>query len=54
MTDGSNARRPTQLLSSHSSLRIELCVIVFIGRSPTQLLLCHRSIEESKPKPAYF
>jgi hypothetical protein len=38
-----HARRPMQLCPSRSSLRIELCVVYLIGRSPTQMLLCHNS-----------
>jgi len=43
-----HARGPVQLELSGSSLRIEFCVVYFIGRSPTQLVLCHKSIEKSK------
>jgi uncharacterized NAD-dependent epimerase/dehydratase family protein len=46
-----HARRPEQLDSSGFSLRIEICVAVFIGRSPTQLVLCHKSMEKCK---SYF
>jgi hypothetical protein len=37
-----------QLGLCRSSLRIEFCVMCFIGRSPTQKLLCHNLNEESK------
>jgi len=38
------ARRPVETQLSRPSLRIEICVVYFIGRSPTQLVLCHKSI----------
>ena len=38
------ARRPVMAQLSRPSLRIEICVVYFIGRSPTQLVLCHNSI----------
>jgi hypothetical protein len=42
-----HARGPVQPELSGSSLRIEFCVVYFIGRSPTQLVLCHKSIAKS-------
>src|ERR1039458_8013855 len=44
----SGARRPMQLGFSRSSLRNEFCVMCFIGRSPTQELLCHNSTVKCK------
>lgn len=50
-----DARRPaTQLDSSWSGLPIELYVMVFIGRSPTQELLCHKSNGKIKSKSEIF
>lgn len=48
------ARRPVRLCSSHPGLCIDLCVADFIGRSPTQMLLCHRCWPKSKLSLRYF
>jgi hypothetical protein len=42
------ARRPVQPNMGRSSLRIEFCVVYSIGRSPTQVLLCHKSKKKCK------
>ena len=49
-----HARRLTQLCPSRPGLRIEICVKCFIGRSPTQLVLCHKSFEDCKLFPDIF
>lgn len=48
------ARRPVQPNMGRSSLRIEFCVVYSIGRSPTQVILCHRSNGKCKNFEKYF